>query len=340
MQSALLSPSPAEDRHPTPSGHPLISLLGSRLQEVDAVIRQRLHSDEAPIEELAAHLIASGGKRLRPALTLACASLCGNHGTSAVNIAASIELIHSATLLHDDVVDASHLRRGKPTANAVWGNKASVLVGDFLLSQAFQLMVEHGDLSVLQILSKASAVIAEGEIMQLNTTHDPTIAQERYLQVIAAKTAALFAAACELGAVAANTQEHAPALRKFGELAGIAFQIVDDALDYVAEEQQLGKHIGDDFREGKITLPVLLAYQTGDSGEQAFWEKTLNKPEPSEEDLKQALALIHTHQAIDRSIEIAGNYCKQAKQLLFGLPQGKENQALQDTLDFCMHRVY
>jgi len=250
----------------------LSDLVGQDLTRVNKVVLRRLESRVALIPQLAGHIIASGGKRLRPMLTLATARMCGYEGDRHINLAATVEFIHTATLLHDDVVDESDLRRGKATANSVWGNDASVLVGDFLFSRAFQLMVDDGDLRVLEILSGASAVIAEGEVLQLMTTNDTETTEDAYLRVISAKTAALFAAACQIGAVVCERpRAEEEALLSFGRNLGIAFQLVDDALDYSARQMTLGKTVGDDFREGKMSLPVILAFARGSESERAFW---------------------------------------------------------------------
>ncbi|MDP9128013.1 MAG: polyprenyl synthetase family protein, partial [Pseudomonadota bacterium] len=256
----------------------LTALVAEDMAAVNHLIIQRMESSVPLIPQLAGHIIAAGGKRLRPILTLASARLCGYQGLRHHKLAASVEFIHTATLLHDDVVDASSLRRGEPSANAMFGNQASVLVGDFLFSRAFQLMVEDGSIDVLRILSTASAVIAEGEVLQLTTTNDSGTSEQTYLEVVRAKTAELFAAACRIGAVVAGRPaSEEEALRTFGLNLGIAFQIIDDALDYSAEQLRLGKTIGDDFREGKVTLPVILAIHRGNEAERAFWRRALDE---------------------------------------------------------------
>src|SRR5947209_13589986 len=235
-----------------------------------------MHSPVALIPQLAGHIVSAGGKRLRPLLTLACARLCGYGGERHVALAAAVEFIHTATLLHDDVVDASDLRRGRDTANAVWGNKPAVLVGDFLFARAFELMVEDGSLRILDILSRAAAVIAEGEVGQLLTANDTTTTEAAYLEVIEAKTAALFAAASRIGAVIAERPPaEEEALERFGRNLGIAYQLIDDMLDFSARQSEFGKAVGDDFRDGKLTLPILIAFARGDSEERAFWRRTL-----------------------------------------------------------------
>ncbi|HET8997047.1 MAG TPA: polyprenyl synthetase family protein, partial [Acetobacteraceae bacterium] len=267
----------------------LVALVGGDIEACNRAIIARMDSPVSLIPQLAAHIVAAGGKRLRPLLTLAAARLCGYAGDRHVHLAACVEFIHTATLLHDDVVDESQLRRGLASANAVFGNKASVLVGDFLFARAFQLMVDDGSLKVLGILSQAAATIAEGEVLQLVTQNDLSTPEERYLEVIKGKTAALFAAACQVGAVVADRPEiEERALAEYGLNLGIAFQLVDDALDYAADQATLGKTVGDDFREGKITLPVLVAYQAGDADERAFWRRTIETSEQMEADLEQA----------------------------------------------------
>jgi len=261
-----------------PSLDPLSQLLGSELDRVNQLIVERMQSPVELIPQLAGHLVASGGKRLRPMLTLGCARLCGYSGSRHIALAAAVEFIHTATLLHDDVVDASDLRRGRDTANAVWGNKPAILVGDFLFSRSFELMVADGSLRILEILSRTSSVIAEGEVLQLMTQNDLQTTEDSYLEVVQAKTAELFAAASRIGAVMAERpREEEEALDRFGRNLGIAFQLVDDMLDFSARQTELGKCIGDDFRDGKVTLPILVAYGRGDQEERAFWRRALEE---------------------------------------------------------------
>lgn len=318
----------------------LQSLVREDLARVDQVILAHIDSGVPLIPKLARHIIAAGGKRLRPALTLLSAKLCGYSGARHVHLAACVEFIHTATLLHDDVVDESALRRGNATANEIWGNKASVLVGDFLFSRAFQLMVADGSLKVLKILSDASAVIAQGEVMQLTTSNNPETTQEQYLEVITAKTAALFSAACELGAVVSQQEDKEQTLRQVGLDLGIAFQIMDDALDYSASEATLGKTVGDDFREGKITLPVIFAYERGNKEEKTFWKRTLEDQELQEGDLEKAIDIINKHQSISTSIDLAELYCESARAGLGSFPASAEKDALLETIDFCTQRAY
>ena len=320
---------------------PLSSLVADDLQAVNRLVVQHMHSPVALIPQLASHIVAAGGKRLRPMLTLASARLCGYQGERHLGLAACVEFIHTATLLHDDVVDASDLRRGLATANAVWGNKPSVLVGDFLFSRAFQLMVADGSLDVLRILSNASAVIAEGEVLQLMTANDTTSDEAAYMQVIEAKTAALFAAACRIGAVVADrpTAEEA-ALERFGSGFGIAFQLVDDVLDYSALQAELGKAVGDDFRDGKITLPVVLAIQRSDANERAFWQRCLEDQDQRGGDLEQAIEILQRREALADAMARARDYAISARQALEGFADGTVKSALLEVVDFCVDRAY
>ncbi len=319
----------------------LQGLVGDDLGRVNEVILRRMDSRVALIPQLAGHIIAAGGKRLRPMLTLGAAALCGYRGNRHIPLAASVEFIHTATLLHDDVVDESDLRRGNATANVLWGNQASVLVGDFLFSRAFQVMVEAGDMNVLKILSDASAVIAEGEVLQLETANNTETTEDAYLEVISAKTAALFAAACRIGAVVAErpTAEET-ALESFGKNLGIAFQLVDDALDYAAREAVLGKTIGDDFREGKVTLPVVLAFRRGTAPEREFWRRCIEAGEQEGGDLERAVDLIRRHGALDDTVERARHYGAMARDALGLFPDGEVKRALDQVINFCIERAH
>jgi octaprenyl-diphosphate synthase len=318
----------------------LVTLLRADLEACNRTIISRMDSPVTLIPQLAAHIVAAGGKRLRPLLTLACARMCGYAGERHVNLAACVEFIHTATLLHDDVVDESLLRRGMASANAVFGNQASVLVGDFLFARAFQLMVEDGSLTVLDILSRAAATIAEGEVLQLVTQNDLSTSEARYLEVITGKTAALFAAACEVGAVVAERPpSEAAALAKFGLNLGIAFQLVDDALDYAADQAVLGKTVGDDFREGKITLPVLLAYHAGDAADRSFWRRTIEASEQHESDLGRALDLIGHSNAIRLTLERARAFAIIAKAALCSFPENVLRTALLEVTDYTVSRM-
>ena len=317
------------------------ALVAEDLVKVNQVIVDKMDSPVPLIPQLAGHIIASGGKRLRPMLTLAAAKMCGYQGDRQISLAACVEFIHTATLLHDDVVDASDLRRGADSANAVWGNQASVLVGDFLFSRAFQLMVQDGSLNVLRILSEASATIAEGEVMQLLTANDTETQEAAYFAVIRAKTAKLFAAAAEIGAVVAERPEfEQEALESYGMNFGIAFQIVDDVLDYSAKQAKLGKTIGDDFREGKITLPVILSWLRGDDAERVFWRRTLADLEQEDGDFEHAIALMNSHNALRDSIERARHYGATAKDSLGVFSESPVKQSMIDLVGFCIDRAY
>lgn len=319
----------------------LTGLVREDLLAVNEVILQRMQSPVALIPQLAGHLIAAGGKRLRPILTLAASRLCGYDGNRHNKLAACVEFIHTATLLHDDVVDDSNLRRGEPSANTLFGNKPTVLVGDFLFSRAFQLMVEDGSLDVLRILSNASAVIAEGEVLQLTTSNDVRTSEQAYLEVVRAKTAELFAAACRIGAVvAARPQAEEEALRTFGLNLGLAFQIIDDVLDYSAEQARLGKSIGDDFREGKITLPVILAYSRGSEAERFFWRRTLEDVEQNKDDLEKAIDILSRSNALKDSVERARHYGAIARDALGLFADHPIKNALLDVVDFTLEREY
>ncbi len=323
----------------------LVDLVGDDLQACNRAIVARMDSPVALIPQLAAHIVAAGGKRLRPLLTLASARLCGypelGGGRRHIDLATCVEFIHTATLLHDDVVDESQLRRGLASANAIFGNKASVLVGDFLFARAFQLMVEDGSLVVLSILSRAAATIAEGEVLQLQTQNDLSTTEDQYLEVIQGKTAALFAAACEVGAVIANrpTRER-EALAAFGMNLGIAFQLVDDALDYAANQATLGKTVGDDFREGKVTLPVLAAYKAGDEPERAFWRRAIEDGSQDDGDLERALHLMAERGAIEATLERAHGFALAARASLTVFPDGPVRRILADVADFTVSRAH
>jgi len=319
----------------------LLALVKEDLDKVNKTIVEHMHSPIALIPQLAGHIIAAGGKRLRPVLTLASAQLVGYPGERHVKLAAVIELMHTATLLHDDVVDESELRRGRASANALFGNQPSVLVGDFLFSRSFELMVEDGSLAVLGILSHASTVISEGEVLQLITANDTETTESAYLDVICAKTAALFDAACRIGAVVADRpKEEEDALAAYGLNLGIAFQLIDDALDYSAKEAELGKTVGDDFREGKITLPVIHAFHAGDEEEKTFWRRTLEKLEQTDADLEHAVGLLRKHGSLDVTVARAREYGDRARAALSIFPDRPIRQAMFDAIDFCVDRAY
>jgi octaprenyl-diphosphate synthase len=330
-----------EDKHPEKSLSELVALVAADMARVNAMILSRTGSEVTMIPEVANHLISSGGKRLRPMLTLATARLAGYEGDGHVKLAASVEFMHTATLLHDDVVDESDMRRGKVAARVKWGNEASVLVGDFLLGQAFKMMVEVGSLRALDILSSAAAVIAEGEVMQLAAAKNTETNEDEYLAVIRAKTAELFAAACEVGPVIANRPKaEAAACRSYGMNLGIAFQLVDDALDYGGTSQKLGKRVGDDFREGKITLPVVLSFRRGSAEEREFWSRALVQGEIGDGDLDRAIAIMRRHRALDDTIERARHYGAIARDALALFPRSAMKQALLDAVDFCIERAH
>lgn len=319
----------------------LHALVEADMAATDLLIHDRMGSSVALIPDLTRHLVDSGGKRLRPLITLAAASACGHAGTLHIKLAAAVEFIHTATLLHDDVVDASALRRGKLSANMVWGNKPSVLVGDFLLSRAFQLMVEAGDLRVLDVLASASAVIAEGEVLQLKSANNLATTEADYLGIVGAKTAALFAAAAEVGAAIANADEsNIAAFRLFGHNLGVAFQLVDDALDYSGRQAQMGKSVGDDFREAKVTLPVILAYERADEDARRFWQRTIQLGQQRDGDLKRAIAYIDTTGASADAREYAHRYARQACRALHALKSNAITDALVAVAEFCVARAY
>jgi octaprenyl-diphosphate synthase len=324
-----------------PSLDALNDIVCGDLRLVNALIVDRMQSPVPLIPQLAGHVVAAGGKRLRPMLTLAAARLCGYAGLRHIGLATCVEFIHTATLLHDDVVDDSALRRGLASANTVWGNKASVLVGDFLFSRAFELMVEDGSLEVLAILSRASSIIAEGEVMQLVTTSDIETSEAAYLDVIRAKTAQLFAAACRIGAVVADRPgRERDALEAYGMNLGIAFQLIDDVLDYSAKQATLGKTVGDDFREGKMTMPVVLALRRGDEAERAFWRRTIEKLERGDGDLQRAIAILKNRRALADTVERARGYGRTATRALAPFPDGAEKRALAEVVEFCIERAY
>jgi octaprenyl-diphosphate synthase len=318
----------------------LSTALDSDMRAVNDMIVARMDSPVQLIPQLASYLIAAGGKRIRPLLTLASTALYGGEMARAHRLATSVEFIHTATLLHDDVVDESLERRGQEAANLVFGNQASVLVGDFLFSRAFQLMTEDGSLEVLRILSNASAIISEGEVMQLTTANNLATTMEDYIKVIEAKTAALFAAACEVGPVIAGApKEQAFAMREYGRLMGIAFQIADDALDYSAQRETLGKTIGDDFREGKMTAPVILALAKANDEERAFWQRTMADQNQTQDDLATAQNILKQHNCIQGALEIAHHYGTLAGKALASTPQTPLRKMLEDLIAYSIERT-
>ena len=324
-----------------PSLDALDAIVADDIIRVNRLIVEKMESRAPLIPQLAGHIVAAGGKRLRPMLTLAASRLCGYEGERHIALATCVEFIHTATLLHDDVVDESMLRRGQESANALWGNEASVLVGDFLFSRAFQLMVSDGSLKVLKILSDASAIIAEGEVLQLLTTNDTETSEEAYLEVIRSKTATLFAAAAKIGAVVAERPKaEEEALESYGMNLGIAFQLVDDALDYSADQAKLGKTVGDDFREGKISLPVVLAWRRGNDKEREFWRQTLEHQEQKECDLETAISLMEKHGALRDTSERARHYGSIARDALGIFSDSETKSAMSEAIDFSIERAF
>ncbi len=318
---------------------PLLQLVSKDMEAINRLILDKAISDVDMIPELAHHLIDSGGKRLRPMMTIAASKLVGYQDNDHIRVASAVEFLHTATLLHDDVVDESNQRRGKQAARMIWGNQATVLVGDFLLGQAFLMLVEVGSLEVLRILSNAAAVIAEGEVMQLAAAKNTSTTEDEYLAIINSKTAALFAAAAESGAaIAERPAEERTALKSYGKNLGIAFQLVDDALDYAGDSEQLGKATGDDFREGKITLPLILAFRRGDENERAFWTRTIKEGKIEEGDFEKAAELMRSHDAIEATFERAASFGKVAHDAMEIFPQSEEKQALQEVITFCLQR--
>jgi octaprenyl-diphosphate synthase len=324
-----------------PSLDPMIQLVAADLNHVNSVILDRMQSQVSLIPELAGHLISGRGKRMRPMLTLASARLLDYGGTRHHKLAAAVEFIHTATLLHDDVVDGSGLRRGRRTANIIWGNPASVLVGDFLFSRSFELMVEDGSLKVLRILSRASAVIAEGEVDQLTAQRRVETTEDHYLGIISAKTAALFAAACRIAAVVAERDEEVEAaLDSYGRNLGIAFQLTDDVIDYASDAETMGKGVGDDFRDGKVTLPVILAYARGSEAERRFWREAMEGSRTADDDLAEATRLLRDTRALDDALARARTYGQRAIDALGAFPAGKARAAMTEAVQFAISRAY
>ncbi|MEM8731269.1 MAG: polyprenyl synthetase family protein [Pseudomonadota bacterium] len=319
----------------------LAETLDAEMRAVDELIRDRMVSDYAPrIPEITAHLVEAGGKRLRPMLTLAAAGLCGYEGDNAVKLAATVEFIHTATLLHDDVVDESAQRRGRPTANLLWDNKSSVLVGDYLFARSFQLMTETGSMRVMKILSNASATISEGEVLQLTAASDLRTTEDVYLQVVRGKTAALFEAACEVGGVISEAPAaHITALSAYGDALGVAFQIADDLLDYQGDMSATGKSVGDDFRERKLTLPVIRAVAAADSEERAFWERCIARGQQDPEDLDTAMALFDKHGTLDSTRVTAEDWAEKARHSIRTLPAHPIREMLSDLASYVVARL-
>jgi octaprenyl-diphosphate synthase len=330
-----------EARDQAQSLTPLFDLVAEDMEAINRIILDKAVSDVDMIPELAHHLIDSGGKRLRPMIALAAAKLCAYQGSGHIRTAAAVEFMHTATLLHDDVVDESGTRRGKKTARMIWGNQASVLVGDFLLGQAFKMFVDVGSMTVLRIMSNAAATIAEGEVMQLAAAKNTSTTEDDYLAIINAKTAALFSSAAEAGAaLAQRPAEEQSALRSYGKNLGLAFQLVDDALDYSGDSQRLGKSVGDDFREGKITLPLILSFRRGSTEERQFWNRTVAQGDIQEGDLDNAIALMKRHKAIEATFERARSYGSIARDALAIFPDSREKHALEQVIAFCISRTH
>jgi len=329
-----------ESKNKLASVKPLVDLTKADMDRVNQLILSKAGSDVQMIPEVANHLISSGGKRLRPMLTLASSCLFGYKGENHIKLATSVEFMHTATLLHDDVVDESDLRRGKSTARTIWGNQASVLVGDFLLGQAFRMMVDVGSLDALDVLSSAACVIAEGEVLQLSVAKNMETTEDDYLSVIRAKTAALFAAAAEVGPIVAEAGKSGRnAMKSYGMNLGLAFQLVDDALDYGGKAADLGKNVGDDFREGKITLPVILAYRRGTQEERAFWRDAIEGGNSTDANLEKALGLITKYGTLNDTIARAVHYGTIARDALAPLPDTPWKSAMMEVIDFCIERV-
>ncbi|MHA6333996.1 polyprenyl synthetase family protein [Qipengyuania sp. CAU 1752] len=339
--SADIIPLSRRDDDGPPTLEPMLRLTAAGMNAVNAVILDRMQSEIPLIPRLAGHLISGGGKRLRPMLTLAGAELVGYQGNRHHRLAAAVEFIHTATLLHDDVVDGSEMRRGKAAANIIFGNPATVLVGDFLFSRAFELMTEDGSLKVLKILSGASAIIAEGEVAQLSAQRKIETSEERYLDIIGAKTAALFAAASRIAAVVGECdQAQEQALDDYGRNLGIAFQLVDDAIDYDSDAAEMGKDRGDDFREGKMTLPVILAYARGDEEERAFWKGAISGHRISDDDLSHAVALIEKRGAVEDTRDRARHFAQRAIDAISIFPDSKARQSMAEAALFAVARGY
>ncbi len=328
---------------PTPTNplDRLNEILADDIAAVTAILHERTESENAPrVKEVATHIIGAGGKRLRPLLTLAAARMCGHRGEQHVALAATVEFIHTATLLHDDVVDESQRRRGRPTANLLWDNKSSVLVGDYLFSRSFQLMVESGSLRILGILADAAATIAEGEVLQLTASRSLATDETTYLKVIKGKTAALFSAAAEVGAVAAGAPEVVvQALRCFGDAFGTCFQITDDILDYSGSPETFRKDRGDDFRDCKITLPVIKAVACSDSKELAFWRKVIEAGEQEEGDFESAVGFLDRHRALEKSRADALRWSGTARSALESLPENEIRDLLIELSDQTVSRI-
>ncbi len=320
----------------------LKNLLSEKLFKVESLIQQKLKSDVDLIEKMSNHHLSSGGKRLRALLTLETAKLTGYKGQNRdVNLAACVELIHSATLLHDDVIDKSELRRGVKTTNSIWGNQSSILVGDYLLSRCFEMMVEDGDLEVLKLLSSTSAKIAQGEVLQLQHKGEADLLEETYIEIINLKTASLFSAATKTGAcLSGSNEKEKKALESYGRNLGLAFQIADDALDYYAKEKLFGKEIGKDFFEGKVTLPLITIFQKGNDEEKSFLNEIMKKENRTEEDFSETLALIYKYKAVEATFKKAEYFVNVSFDALAIFPDTDDKRVLQNLTSFSLNRSY
>lgn len=331
----------APERAEANAAERLATLAYADMRRIDAIILDRMQSHVSLIPELSRYLIEAGGKRVRPMITIAAANMLGYREESPIKLAAAVEFIHTATLLHDDVVDESGMRRGKTAANLIWGNASSVLVGDFLFARSFSLMVEAGSMRALGVLSNAASTIAEGEVRQLSAVRDIGVSVETYMDIIEAKTAALFAAASEVsGIVASRSDTEITALNTYGRELGLAFQLVDDALDYGGREAKLGKSVGDDFREGKVTLPVALCLQHADEAETAFWKRVIADKDQHDGDFEKALACMEEHGSIDATINAARTHADRSRRALEIFPANEWREALEDLADFVVDRAY
>ena len=321
--------------------HNLKKLIKKEFNETDKLIKKQINSDVNRIPKLSKHIIDLGGKRLRPMLTISCAKMLKIRNKNHIKLAAAVELLHTATLLHDDVVDESVYRRGEKTSHTLWDNKSSILVGDFLLGKAFQLMVETNSIECLSILSKAAAIIAEGEVLQLVETNNINIKETNYIKIIESKTAALFSSACEVGGVVSGANKsQKKKLFNFGKNLGTAFQLTDDALDYEGSSSKMGKNNGDDFYEGKVTLPVILALKNADKKEKDFWEKTFNKKVRNKTDLRIAKKIIKDKDTINQTLKLANKYGEKAKNIMKDFESNPVRNALIDLVDFSLVRNY
>lgn len=317
--------------------YPFLSAVKQDFRAVDDLIRANLNSDVPMVEEIAAYLIEAGGKRLRPLLVLLCAKACGYEGRDHVKLAAVIEFLHTAMLLHDDVVDESDLRRGRKTVNAAWGNPPSVLVGDFLHSRAFEMMVDIGNIRVMEILSRATNVIAEGEVQQLSFIRNPATTEAEYMEIISRKTAMLFQAAAHAGAVLAGADEKTEhALRDYGLHLGIAFQMVDDQLDYLGSPEELGKNIGDDLAEGKVTLPLIFAMRNGQPDQRAFVEDAIRNG--GVENLPKMIELVKETGALKYTSEQADTQRCKAMECLNHVAESEFRESMSTLVNFVVDR--